>query len=53
MTTNAIDRVKKILASDSRWSIEDGDFILYVDDTGLTRSPTGRSAASFVPVTVY
>ncbi len=37
MTTNAIDKLKKIIASDSRWSISAGDEILYVDDTGFDK----------------
>jgi hypothetical protein len=38
MTTNAIDRVNKLVASDSRWSMPlDGNRIAYVDDTGFDK----------------
>jgi hypothetical protein len=37
MTTNAIDRKKRVIASDSRWSIDAGDLFFYVDDTGFDK----------------
>lgn len=38
MTTNAIDRRKKVVASDSRWSVEHGeDHLVFVDDTGFDK----------------
>lgn len=38
MTTNAIDRLNRLVASDSRWSILlDGNRIAYVDDTGFDK----------------
>lgn len=38
MTTNAIDRLNRLVASDSRWSLPlDGNRIAYVDDTGFDK----------------
>lgn len=38
MTTNAIDRLNRLVASDSRWSmLLDGNRIAYVDDTGFDK----------------
>lgn len=37
MTTNIYDIPGKILASDSRWSIDKQNFIVYVDDTGCEK----------------
>lgn len=37
MTTNVVDNIAKILASDSRWSQRYGNFIVYVDDTGFDK----------------
>lgn len=38
MTTNAIDRMNKIVASDSRWSVViDANRLAYVDDTGFDK----------------
>ena len=38
MTTNAIDRLNRLVASDSRWSMAiDGNRIAYVDDTGFDK----------------
>jgi hypothetical protein len=37
MTTNAIDRKQRVIASDSRWSIDAGDMLFYVDDTGFDK----------------
>lgn len=40
MTTNAIDRRKVIIASDSRWSLVENDHLIYVDDTGFEKIAT-------------
>lgn len=45
MTTNAIDKRKRVIASDSRWSIPDGDFLIYVDDTGFDKIADRHFAA--------
>lgn len=45
MTTNAIDRIKKIVATDSRWSIEKGQYMLFVDDTGFDKLADRHTAA--------
>lgn len=37
MTTIVIDKKRKIVASDSRWSLSRGDLIFYVDDTGFDK----------------
>jgi hypothetical protein len=54
MTTNAIDRSSKILASDSRWSVQlSVDEILYVDDTNfdkiMVRGRSGIICAGYLP----
>src|SRR5690348_789485 len=37
MTTNTIDKRNRVLASDSRWSVADGEHLLFVDDTGFDK----------------
>lgn len=37
MTTNAIDLRKRIISSDSRWSIEHGEKLYFIDDTGFDK----------------
>ena len=37
MTTNAIDRKKVVIASDSRWSYMENGHLVFVDDTGFDK----------------
>jgi hypothetical protein len=37
MTTNVYDRKAGIMASDSRWSVQYGNYLLYVDDIGVDK----------------
>jgi hypothetical protein len=37
MTTNIFDSSGHLMATDSRWSIEYGDWLLYLDDTGYEK----------------
>jgi len=37
MTTIVIDKKRKVIASDSRWSLSRDDLIFYVDDTGFDK----------------
>ncbi|MEK6788527.1 MAG: hypothetical protein AABY68_06210 [Pseudomonadota bacterium] len=37
MTTNIIDTLNGVVASDSRWSIDYGNFIAYIDDSGYEK----------------
>jgi hypothetical protein len=37
MTTNIFDKNSAVMATDSRWSIEYGQWILYLDDTGYEK----------------
>lgn len=47
VTTNVYDSSKKLLSSDSRWSVKhsSGDFIVFVDDTGFDKIETARGHA--------
>lgn len=45
MTTNVVDNVSRILASDSRWSQRWGNYILYVDDVGFDKIEIMDSSA--------
>lgn len=37
MTTNVYDSVQGVLASDSRWSVTYGSYLVYIDDTGFEK----------------
>lgn len=37
MTTNVFDEAKGLMATDSRWSIKQGKYIVYLDDTGCEK----------------
>lgn len=37
MTTNVYDKIAELLTCDSRWSIQVGDWVAYVDDTGYDK----------------
>ena len=37
MTTNVTDLVSRQMASDSRWSVDMPEFVIYVDDTGFDK----------------
>ncbi|MDO8693512.1 MAG: hypothetical protein Q7J51_05390 [Sheuella sp.] len=37
MTTNVYDKLTGMMATDSRWSIEWGGFLLYIDDSGFDK----------------
>ena len=46
MTTNAIDLVQRVIASDSRWSVQIGDQFLFVDDTGFDKIVNANAACA-------
>lgn len=37
MTTNAFDESRGLMATDSRWSIQHGKYVIYLDDTGFEK----------------
>jgi hypothetical protein len=37
MTTNVFDQARGMMATDSRWSIRSGKYIIYLDDTGCDK----------------
>jgi hypothetical protein len=37
MTTNVFDAVKRMMATDSRWSIRHGNYLIYLDDSGCDK----------------
>lgn len=37
MTTNVFDELNGVMATDSRWSIQHGSYIIYLDDTGYEK----------------
>lgn len=37
MTTNIFDGTAHVMATDSRWSVKHGDFMLYIDDVGYDK----------------
>ena len=37
MTTNVFDEARGLMATDSRWSIRQGKYIIYLDDTGCDK----------------
>ena len=45
MTTNVFDEVKRFMATDSRWSVRQGKFIVYLDDTGCEKIEINRGHA--------
>lgn len=45
MTTNVFDEQRALMASDSRWSIRHGQYLIYLDDTGCDKIMIVRNRA--------
>jgi hypothetical protein len=45
MTTNVYDQNQGVMASDSRWSIRHGNYVVYLDDTGFDKIEIRKGAA--------